>query len=70
MALSTEQQEFLDRVRELWAQGLTQEEIARSMGWSLSMLRYRLTRCDYKFGRAGQLVSLDPVNIEKPQAIA
>ena len=58
MNLTSEQQEFVDRVTELWAQDLTQQQVAEAMGKSLSTVRSRLACYGLKFGRGSKIVPI------------
>ncbi len=58
MNLNSEQQEFVEQVSRLWADGLTQQQIADTLAKSLSTVRGRLAYYGLKFGRNGKIVPI------------
>ena len=69
MTLNEEQQTFVSQVSEIWAKGLTQEQLALEMGKPLGTIRSRLRYYGLKFGRMGVLVPIHaPVLDSKPEA--
>lgn len=65
MELTAEQQDFIEQVARLWADGLTQDQVASSLGKSLSTVRSRLASYGLKFGRNGVII---PINAPKLEA--
>lgn len=66
--LSSEQLEYVHRVAALWADGLTQEQVANKLGRSLSTVRSRLRYYGYKFGRNGRLIRIYAPEIDAEHA--
>jgi len=54
-------------IADLWAEGLTQQEIADRLGMSHSKLRYRVARAGYRFGRAGRMFVRQPIPIVRTE---
>jgi DNA invertase Pin-like site-specific DNA recombinase len=62
--LTAEQMEFVQTVKDMWAKGSTQQQIADSLGLHLSTLRNRLRYYGYKFVRPGRIEPVKAPSLE------
>lgn len=53
---SHEDQEWVKQVSDLWAEGLTQEQLAEKLESTVYKVRYRLSKLGILLGRAGRLI--------------
>ncbi len=66
--LTDDQRAFVLGVQAMWAEGLTQQDIADRLDKPLSTVRGRLAYYGYRFGRAGRIERIEAPDITEAVA--